>query len=107
MGPKITGTMRKVEPLPTPVATNSTRNMARNPAKAQERSWLVRKNSTPTTAQAMTPKLHRVTRAPPRRSANQPPMGRVMEPTSGPRKAYLMALGSANWPLMSRGRPAE
>ena len=37
----------------------------------------------------------------------QPPISRAMAPTSGPRKAYCMALISGNCVLMSNGKPAE
>ncbi len=104
---KMTGTMRKVDPLPMPVVTNSTRNMARNTGKDQAAPVSLRANTTPSTAAIITEKFDAVTRAPPRRSASLPPRGRVSEPTSGPRKAYLMALGSANSCFMSNGSPAE
>ena len=84
---KITGIMRNVEALPMPVSTNSTMNSARKPRKFPPEAPLGRKYSTPPTAAIIRPNTQNVSDAPPVLSDNQPPIGRAIAPTRGPRKA--------------------
>ena len=103
---KITGIMRKVEPLPIPVVRKSTRKQTKKPAKLPPEPPEGRNQSTPATASAITRKFQNVTTAPPSRSASQPPNGRTAAPIRGPTHAYCSALTAANWDLMSSGKPA-
>ena len=80
---KIAGIIRYVEPLPTPVATKSSMNAAKNNPKLCRLS----DQTTPSTPTAIATKLSAVTLAPPTRSASLPPSGRISEPTRAPRKA--------------------
>ena len=57
-------------------------------------------------ASPMTAKLAIVTRAPPKRSAMVPPIGRLKAPRSAPRKASE-AVTSGNWVVSSVGKAAE
>ena len=103
----IAGIIWKVEALPTPVAKNNTRNIAKKPQNAPGWSLMPRKNRTPPTAAIITAKTHKVTRAPPQRSAIQPVAARDRAPINGPKKMKGSEFTSGNWVLASSGKPAE
>ena len=89
---KITGIMRKVEPLPMPVVKNSTRKLTKKPAKLLPAPGSAVRcgqevQHADTRRRPSRRSSRSVTRAPPILSASQPPNGRTTAPTSGPSQA--------------------
>src|SRR3989338_9538913 len=91
--------LRKVEPLPTPVATNRIMNRTKNghqyASGAASDLALTMQKATPSAATTWTMVLHVVTFDPLLiLSENHPPIGRISAPTIGPKNAQVMGLGA-------------
>jgi hypothetical protein len=84
--------------LPIPLNTNSRTKPTTN--SGSDSSWLA-VQTTPA-PRAMATKFQQVMSAPPKRSASEPPIGRMSEPSSGPSQvrdaaASGVAKDSVNW----------
>ncbi|CAM3861314.1 hypothetical protein NORO109296_11195 [Nocardiopsis rhodophaea] len=83
-----------------PVSTKSTPKAVMNTGRESEATDAM---TTPVPA-TIAMKFHSVTRAPPKRSAMDPPTGRISEPSAGPMKVTMAASRGvrSNWLCSSR-----